>query len=132
MSEDIRKYLVRFSQDKYNERNTAQFEGIRTEAAQTSRVEKYAMKNLLEEWKDQERLKARERKQRQRVWEQENDIENGLQTADGTLVQKKVSNQFKTLTFLAHLEITEETIEKRFVKRQIKSYRQSNIRCKGG
>lgn len=58
MSEDIKKFLVKFSQEEYDERNTAQFEGIHTEAAVVSRADKHAMKILLEEQKDQERLQA--------------------------------------------------------------------------
>jgi hypothetical protein len=34
MSQDIKKYLVRFTQEEYNERNTANFEAIQNENGQ--------------------------------------------------------------------------------------------------
>lgn len=90
MSQDIKKYLVRFTQEEYNERNTANFEAIRNENGQDLALNAQRQQNFLEQRRQRDRELAAERKRRQREREKLLEIEEGIRKEDGTLIKRKV------------------------------------------
>jgi hypothetical protein len=89
MSEDITKYLVKLSREEYDERNTADFEVIRSENARENALNAWLEKDSLEEQKNHVRKLATERKRKQRQRERQREISNGIRDKDGLLKQKK-------------------------------------------
>jgi hypothetical protein len=66
MSDNITKYLVKFSQEEYEERTSAEFTKIRQEAVMQNALDANTKKKFILEQTKHQRQLATERKQRQR------------------------------------------------------------------
>jgi hypothetical protein len=91
MSDDIRKYIVKLTREEYDERNTADFEGIREEHVREKVLGAIAKNDLLENQKRCTRELTTDGKRKQRKREKERDIASGIRDSDGLLKQKQRS-----------------------------------------
>jgi hypothetical protein len=90
MSENIGKYLVKFTQAEYDEQNIAGFEAIREENERDSAPNAQKQRDFLEQRRQRDRELAAERKQCQCEREKLLEISQGIWKEDGTLKKKRV------------------------------------------
>lgn len=91
MSEDILKYLVKYTQEEYEEQKSLTFVEIHTAAAANAAMAEHQHLDLVEEWRNQECQQTTAQKQKQRAHEKEAQIKAGLWNTNGTLKNPKAS-----------------------------------------